>query len=105
MQVARTLSNARRAAGLSQRALAAQTGIAQPTIARIERGRDNPRVDTLERLLRACGRELDMVPRTGVGIDRSSIRVLLAQTPAERISALVDEAGTLDRLDTARRID
>lgn len=41
----------RKGAGLSQRELALRTGVAQPTIARIEGGRVDPRVTTLERLL------------------------------------------------------
>jgi predicted transcriptional regulator len=78
--------------------------VAQPTIARIETGRDNPRVDTLERLLRACGESLETIPLAGVGIDRSQIRVLLALSPAERAATLAGEALTLDRLSRARRI-
>jgi transcriptional regulator with XRE-family HTH domain len=90
---------------MSQRALSARTGIAQATIARIETGRDNPRVDTLERLLRACGDSLEAVPRAGVGIDRTEIRELLALTPAERVATLAEEATVLARLGRAHRID
>jgi predicted transcriptional regulator len=85
--------------------LAARTGIAQPTIARIERGHDDPRVGTLDRLLHACEETIEVVPRAGAGIDRTEIRELLALTPAERVAALVDEARTLDRLIHARRMD
>lgn len=90
---------------MSQRALSARTGIAEATIARIETGRDNPRVDTLERLLRACGDSLEAVPRAGVGIDRTEIRELLALTPAERVATLAEEATVLARLGRAHRID
>jgi len=105
MEVGESLRRARRRAGISQRALSARTGIAQPTIARIETGRDNPRVGTLERLLLACGESLEAIPRAGVGIDRTQIRELLALTPAERVAALAHEATILDRLGRARRID
>lgn len=105
MQPGRELCNARRRAGLSQRALAARTGVAQPTIARIERGQDDPRVGTLDRLLRACDETLATVPPAGSGIDRTEIRVLLALTPAQRVASVVDEARVLDRLTHARRID
>ena len=104
MNVGHTLRNARRRAGLSQRALAARTGISQPTIARIEKGQDNPRVRTLERLLQDCGETIEAVPRSGEGIDRTEIRALLTLTPAERAATLADEAWTLDRLARARKV-
>lgn len=98
------LRKARRRSGLSQRALAARTGVAQPTIARIERGHDDPRVGTLERLLFACDETIEAVPRGGSGIDRTGIRELLALTPAQRIASLAQEAPTFDRLSRARRV-
>jgi transcriptional regulator with XRE-family HTH domain len=57
------VNDARRSAALSQRQLAARSGVPQPTIARIEAGHQVPRADTLERLLRACGWQLDTTPR------------------------------------------
>jgi transcriptional regulator with XRE-family HTH domain len=51
---------ARRQAGLSQRALAAATGVSPSTIARIEKGRMEPTVALLTRLVAACGLELRM---------------------------------------------
>jgi predicted transcriptional regulator len=102
MNAARSLRQARRRAGLTQRDLAQRTGVAQPTIARIEGGHEVPQVDTLERLLRACGESLEVLPAAGAGVDRSSIRALLARTPAERIASLAEEAPTLERLSKAR---
>jgi predicted transcriptional regulator len=90
---------------MSQRALAARTAVAQPTIARIESGTDNPRVGTLERLLQACGETMEAFPRAGIGIDRTQISVLLDLAPAERAATLADEARALDRLIHARRMD
>jgi transcriptional regulator with XRE-family HTH domain len=84
--------------------LAARTGVAQPTIARIESGDSNPRIETMEHLLRECGETLVAVPRAGAGVDRTTIRALLALTPAGRLASLPAEAATLDRLDRARRI-
>jgi transcriptional regulator with XRE-family HTH domain len=49
---------ARRQAGLSQRGLAAATGVSPSTIARIEKGRMEPTVALLTRLVDACGLEL-----------------------------------------------
>jgi transcriptional regulator with XRE-family HTH domain len=51
---------ARREAGLSQRALAAATGVSPSTIARIEKGRMEPTVALITRIVEACGLELRM---------------------------------------------
>jgi len=102
MHAGRALRQARRRAGLSQRALAHLTGIAQPTVARIETGDHSPRVATLEALLAACGEELEAMPRAGDGVDRTTIRDLLALSPAERLATLPAEAAMLDRLARAR---
>jgi len=77
--------------------------VAQPTIARIERGQDDPRLGTLKRLLLACDETIEVLPRTGAGIDRTEIRVLLGLSPAARVASLVEEAATMDRLSRARR--
>jgi transcriptional regulator with XRE-family HTH domain len=87
MDAARILRYARRRAGLSQRELAERTGIAQPAIARIERGSSSPRVDTLDRLLRGAGLSLEGAPRLGTGVDRTLIRATRATSPEERILA------------------
>ena len=102
MIAARSLVLARRRAGLTQRRLAAATGVAQPTIARIERGHEVPRVDTLDTLLRACGDTVEAVPLAGVGLDRSVIRQLLRLSPAERGGTAAHDARMLARLDAAR---
>jgi predicted transcriptional regulator len=104
VNVGRTLRQARRRAGLSQRSLAARTGVAQPTIARIEAGAHSPRVITLEVLLDACGEEIQAMPRAGDGIDRTAIRELLEMSPEQRLSTLPAEAAFLDRLASARRV-
>lgn len=98
MNASTTLRNARRAAGLSQRELASRAGVAQPAVARIETGGVIPRIDTLERLLRACGHTLEVTRRAGAGIDRSVIRELLRLTPRQRLDLAVTEARNLDTL-------
>ena len=67
----RMVRNARRRANLTQRELSAKVGIPQETIARIERGRVDPRVGTLDRLLEGCGYglEFDAPPRYWRGPD------------------------------------
>lgn len=77
--------------------------MAQPTIARIERGVDDPRVGTVVRLLAACDETLDAVPTRGAGIDLTLVDELLARTPAERIRSLPREVASLERLQRGRR--
>jgi predicted transcriptional regulator len=98
MDAGSTLRRARRRARLSQRALARQTSVAQPTIARIEMGHEDPRIATLERLLRACGEELRAQPLRGEGIDRTQIRELLRLTPRQRLELAAEEAEALRRI-------
>jgi predicted transcriptional regulator len=98
MDSASALRRARRRAGATQRGLAARAGVPQPAIARIERGSVVPRVDTLERLLRACGETLEAMPEIGIGIDRSRIAELLELSPAERLRVAVEEARNMQRL-------
>lgn len=98
MDAAETLREARLQAGLSQRALARRANTPQPTIARIESHAVVPRVDTLDRLLAACGLALASVPRPGAGIDRTQIRKLRASSPGERLRLAAREGRNLDRL-------
>lgn len=97
MDAARILREARRRAGLSQRRLGEKAGVAQPTIARIERGAIVPRVDTLDRLLEACGEGLYARERIGVGIDRSLIAETRTWSEERRASAAQAYADETDR--------
>lgn len=72
---------------MTQRDLALVTGVAQPAIARIERGAVNPGLDTFERLLAGTGSTLEVLPQLGIGVDRTLIREALGRTPEERIVA------------------
>jgi transcriptional regulator with XRE-family HTH domain len=78
------LREARAHAGLTQRALAGRAGIPQPAISRIESGHGSPRVDTLDRLLRACGKTVDLADRPGIGVDLTLIAERIRLTPGER---------------------
>lgn len=53
--VAELLRRARATAGLSQRELARRAGTSSATLSQYETGRKAPRIDTLDRLLAACG--------------------------------------------------
>lgn len=54
------IREARRRGGLSQASLAERSRTSQPAIARYEAGRVDPGVDTLARLVNACGLRLEM---------------------------------------------
>jgi hypothetical protein len=60
-------------------------------VSRIERGLASPRFDTLDRLLRECGRQLDLIERRGLGVDRTLIRERLRLSPGERARLAVRE--------------
>ncbi len=95
----------RRRAGLTQRGLSARAGIPQETIARIERGRTDPRVGTLDRLLEACGYGLEVMPRLGIGIDRTQFASLVRATPAERLRVgIADDRSMIEFRRNLRRV-
>lgn len=101
----RMVREARRRAGFTQRELAAKSGIPQETIARIERGRADPRVMTLDRLLEACEFGLEVMPRLGIGIDRGQIQERLRTPPARRFEiALADDANFASFRRVLRRV-
>jgi predicted nucleotidyltransferase/DNA-binding XRE family transcriptional regulator len=58
--ISQAIRQARLDADLSQADLAARAGTSQPTLARYETGNALPTVPTLERLLAACGRRLEI---------------------------------------------
>lgn len=85
---ASVLREARRDAGISQRALARLARTSQARISRIESGREDPSVQTLQRLLRACGRDLILGTEERLRPNRSAAelkRGYRETTPVERI--------------------
>ncbi len=85
MNAAIWVRQARRSAGRSQRELAEWTGLPQPTIARIERGQQIPRVDTFLRLMTAAGFEVSISPALPpVSIDGAQLARWQALTPEQR---------------------
>jgi transcriptional regulator with XRE-family HTH domain len=83
------LLEARRTAGLSQRALAQRAGTSQPAIARYERGTATPSWETMQRLVAACGRQLRLVVEPTV--DEHDVELaagMLKLTPPQRLQAL-----------------
>jgi transcriptional regulator with XRE-family HTH domain len=73
VNAATALRTSRQRAGLSLRALAARAKTSHSTLAAYEAGRKVPSVETLERIVRCAGYELDMglVPSVG-GSDRTA---------------------------------
>jgi transcriptional regulator with XRE-family HTH domain len=97
------LRDARRGAGLTQQQLAARAGMAQSTIARLERPGANPTVGVLERALRAAGASLAAAPLPPV--DESQLLERLRLTPAERLAVFQSSHRNLRRLTgNARRV-
>jgi transcriptional regulator with XRE-family HTH domain len=96
------IREARTRAGLTQRALAERAGKAQSEIAKIERGRRDPSVSTLERLVRAAGFDLriQLVPHDEH--DEQLIRGMLDLTPTERLASLEEN---LEFFAAARIVD
>ncbi len=105
MTAASRVNQARRAAGISQRELSRRTGVPQSAIARIERGQQIPRADTLDRLLEACGFELRLGPVRGGGVDQSQIREWLDMSPEERLRRATGYGRMIDRLRAATKVE
>lgn len=82
------LREARALAGLSQRALASRSGIAQSEIARIESGKQEPSFQRLAQLIRSAGFDLkvELAPRDDH--DARLIRSMLLLSPEERLDSL-----------------
>jgi transcriptional regulator with XRE-family HTH domain len=84
----KVIRDARTAAGLSQAELANRLGTTQSAIARLEADGANPRIETLARALRACGRELLVEARpVNSSVDETLVFENLRLTPAERLQA------------------
>ena len=60
MDAARLIRTARRRAGLTLRELAARAQTSHSTLAAYEQARKTPNVDTLDRILTACGFRVDV---------------------------------------------
>ena len=102
MQARPILLEARRAARLSQRELSRRSGVPQAAISRIEHGFVSPRTETIDRLLRACGKDLELVERAGRGLDRTMIRERLRLSVAQRARLAVREWENTRIFDRAR---
>ena len=86
------IREAREASGLSQAALAERLSTTQSAVSRWERGHDEPRLSTLDAILRSCGRRLVLASEvaTADDVDRAQIRQQLAMTPEERLASVTN---------------
>jgi transcriptional regulator with XRE-family HTH domain len=82
------IREARRLGGLTQADLARRLGTTQSAVSNWERGRETPRVDTLARILEACGFAADLTFRRLDDVDRAQLRENLAMTPAARLASV-----------------
>ncbi len=94
-----TLRRARVHAGLSQRALAERAGVRQPSVSRIESGREQPTVARLAALVAACGQtlRLELEPAADPH-DLGLLEVTLALTPEQRVDRLITLHETVEAL-------
>lgn len=98
LNAGKLVRTARLRKGLTQRQLATRAKIPQPMLSSIERGLQDPRHSTLERILAACGHEIDIVPTAGGGIDRTQFVGPLRERPLQRLRHGTQFARNIDRL-------
>jgi len=99
------IRDARRAEGLSQAQLARRMRTSQSTVARLEGGRANPTITTLDKALRACGHTLDLAStRLEHQVDETLIAAQLKMTPAQRLALMELEQRRVKKIaDEAKR--
>jgi predicted transcriptional regulator len=86
--VARLIRDARKRAGLSQRALARRAGTTQAVVARLELGEASPVVSTLQKLVDAAGFEIAATLRPKARLDRQildDVPRILRLSPEDRL--------------------
>jgi predicted nucleotidyltransferase/DNA-binding XRE family transcriptional regulator len=79
------LRTARHRAGLTQRELADRAGVTQSVVSAYERGRREPSLSTLRRLVDATGHRMD-VTTAGAAVPRASLRSLVERHRSELVA-------------------
>jgi hypothetical protein len=92
------IREARRRAGLTQAQLAKRVGTSQPAIARYERARAMPDLDTLGRIVEACGLELRLELAEPDPQREAAASAALARTVEERLEANTRQAAVVHAL-------
>lgn len=89
---------------ISQHSLAVRAGTHQAVVSRIERGKMQPTVATVERLLVAMGEQLKLdVERIPGDHDPAHLRAALNRTPEERLELAISWSRLADELSEAGR--
>lgn len=104
MDTTEVIRNARLNRGWTQTELARRLGTPQSAIARWEGGGLSPRVETLERILRACGYQSEILLIDQWQVDRDQLLERLSWSPAERLQYLVDMVAFERRAHRAKRV-
>lgn len=76
----RTLAACRREAGLTQAEVARRMGSSQSSVARLERGEDDPRLSTVDRFAFAVGQEI-LWSASGLDVPAAAVASAAALTP------------------------
>jgi transcriptional regulator with XRE-family HTH domain len=92
------IREARRRAGLTQAELGRRVGRPQSAIARWERGRVEPSLETLRDIIRACGLELSFAIYNFDDSYVSLIERNLERSPADRVRHMEDVARKMQPL-------
>ena len=100
--VALLIKQTRQAAGTTQAELGRRLGISQAAVAKLERPGANPTVATLNNVMGALGRQLEVrgVERPS-SVDESLVATYVRLSPAERLKAFVSSHESLAGLRAA----
>ena len=93
--------SARRRAGLTQTELARRLGLPQSQVSRWERGSVAPSLETLQRIVRACGLELTLGIANRDDSYAFFVGRALDRSPAERIADAVERERELSAIRAA----
>lgn len=104
MKTDEVIRRSRLSRGWTQAELARRLATPQSAIARWERGGLSPRIDTLERVLEACGFHCELRLTDQWQVDRDQLRERLAWSPVERLRYVEDMLAFEERARQARRI-
>lgn len=98
------LRDARRQAGVTQSQLSIRTGIAAPSLSRIENGRESPAFERFASYLEALGFEptVELKPLGGSEADPTHLAAEAQLTPAQRLESLFEWMRFGDRLARAQ---
>jgi transcriptional regulator with XRE-family HTH domain len=93
------VKQARLAAGLSQAELASRMGTTQSAVARLESAGANPRLETIQRAVRAAGQTLEVTMRPArPEVDETMIAANLRLDPAERLGRFASAYESVAKL-------